>query len=504
MSARVEKHVLMIDNYDSFTWNLYEYLCQAGAKVSVYRNDQITVDEITALNPDIIFISPGPGHPRTDSGVCREAIDHFKGKLPIVGVCMGQQCIFEVFGGSVEFAGEIVHGKTSAITHDNRGMFKNVPQGVAVTRYHSLAGTTESLPDCLEVTAETESGIIMGVRHKEYTIEGVQFHPESILTEEGHLMIKNILSIEGGYWTDSKSQPTSATTTTTTTTTTTIPAISILDKIFTQRRKDVEADSAKPGCTFADLQTYYSLGLAPAAGDFYGRLASLTKSQRVAVIAEIKRASPSKGDIAGAANAAAQAAIYAEAGVAAISVLTEPNWFKGSLEDLKNVRKVVDRIPGIERPLVLRKEFVFNEYQILEARLAGADTVLLIVKMLTERELVSLLAYSRELDMEPLVEVNTAAELATAVRIGAKVVGVNNRDLNTFNVDLNTTGDVMSSLDDKSREEVVVLALSGISTVEDVRAYTQQNVYGFLIGEALMQRGDAAGEFITELKSVGV
>ena len=190
-----QKHVVMIDNYDSFTWNLYEYLCQAGAEVSVYRNDKITLTEIEALSPDLILISPGPGHPKTDAGISRDVIEYFKGKLPIFGVCMGQQCIYEVFGGDVEYAGEIVHGKTSTITHDNKGMFKNVPQGVAVTRYHSLAGSAQSLPDVLEVTAQTENGIIMGVRHKEYTIEGVQFHPESILTEEGHLMVKNILSL---------------------------------------------------------------------------------------------------------------------------------------------------------------------------------------------------------------------------------------------------------------------------------------------------------------------
>ena len=152
------KRVVLIDNYDSFTWNIYEYLCQEGADVQVFRNDKVTVDEVVALKPDVLVISPGPGHPSTDSGISRDAIRQFAGKLPIFGVCMGQQCMFEVFGGEVAYAGEIVHGKTSPIFHDNKGFFKNVPQGVAVTRYHSLAGTPESLPDVLEVTARTEHG----------------------------------------------------------------------------------------------------------------------------------------------------------------------------------------------------------------------------------------------------------------------------------------------------------------------------------------------------------
>ncbi|GME78053.1 unnamed protein product [[Candida] boidinii] len=196
----INRKVLMIDNYDSFTWNLYQFLSQEGADVEVFRNDKITIEEIETKEPEIILISPGPGHPKTDSGISRDVIKHFKGKIPVFGVCMGQQCIYEVFGGNVEFAGEIVHGKTSTIEHDNKGMFKNVPQDIAITRYHSLAGSQQTLPDELEVTARTSNGIIMGVRHKKYTVEGVQFHPESILTEEGHLMIRNILSVKGGYW----------------------------------------------------------------------------------------------------------------------------------------------------------------------------------------------------------------------------------------------------------------------------------------------------------------
>ena len=480
------KHVLMIDNYDSFTWNLYEYLCQEGAKVSVFRNDQITIDEIESLNPDIIVISPGPGHPKTDSGISRDVISHFKGKLPIFGVCMGQQCIFEVFGGNVEFAGEIVHGKTSIINHDNKGMFKNVPQGVAITRYHSLAGSLGTLPNDLEITAKTENNIIMGVRHKIYTIEGVQFHPESILTEEGHLMIRNILSIEGGYWKNDNALDSNISTTS-----------NILEKIYSQRRKDVETTMSSPGLSFDDLKEYYKLGLYPPVVNFHEKLLNLTSNKEIAIISEIKRASPSKGNIDINANAAVQALRYANSGVAGISILTEPNWFKGSINDLKIARNVIE---GVNRPCILRKEFIFNKYQVLESRLNGADSILLIVKMLKINELEELLEYSRSLQMEPLIEVNNIDELNIAIKIGSKIIGVNNRNLTNFNVDLSTTSKIIKEIGSNNKD-IVILALSGITSTEDIKSYKNENVFGFLIGESLMRKGDKVGEFINELKS---
>lgn len=245
------KRVILIDNYDSFTWNIYEYLCNEGAEVSVYRNDKITVAEVEALKPDTLLISPGPGHPNTDSGISRDCIKYFTGKIPVFGVCMGQQCMFDVFGGEVGFAGEIVHGKTSPVFHDGKGFFKNVPQGVAVTRYHSLAGSEASLPADLEVTAKTESGIIMGVRHKKYTVEGVQFHPESILTESGHQMIRNILEVTGGTWEENAVNFAKQVRRT--------EGKSILDTIYEQRRKDVDEVSKIPGFRLVDLEANYKL-----------------------------------------------------------------------------------------------------------------------------------------------------------------------------------------------------------------------------------------------------
>jgi anthranilate synthase/aminodeoxychorismate synthase-like glutamine amidotransferase len=188
---------LLIDNYDSFTYNLYQFMSELGADVVVRRNDEVTPDECLALAPDHVVISPGPGTP-ADAGVSKEVVRTFAGKVPVLGVCLGHQSIYEVFGGRVTGAGEIRHGKVSPITHDGKGVFAGLPQGFRACRYHSLAGTPETLPDVLEVTATSDSGIIMGVRHRELSVEGVQFHPESIATEHGKDLLRNFLAMSGG------------------------------------------------------------------------------------------------------------------------------------------------------------------------------------------------------------------------------------------------------------------------------------------------------------------
>jgi anthranilate synthase component 2 len=189
--------LLMIDNYDSFTYNLVQYFGELGADVHVYRNDQITIAEIERLAPENLVISPGPCTPN-EAGVSVEAIKHFAGRIPILGVCLGHQSIGQAFGGRIVHAGEIMHGKTSMIQHKDIGVFKGLPNPLEATRYHSLVIEKDSLPDCLEITAWTADGKgeideIMGVRHKQLAVEGVQFHPESILTEHGHAMLKNFL-----------------------------------------------------------------------------------------------------------------------------------------------------------------------------------------------------------------------------------------------------------------------------------------------------------------------
>jgi anthranilate synthase/aminodeoxychorismate synthase-like glutamine amidotransferase len=186
--------LLLIDNYDSFTYNLYQYLCELGATVEVYRNDKIGVEDIDQMAPERIVISPGPCTPK-EAGISVETIKRFAGKVPLLGVCLGHQCIGEAFGGVVAGAGEIKHGKMSTITHDGRGVFVGLPQPFEAVRYHSLAIVPETLPAVLEISARSESGVIMGVRHKELTVEGVQFHPESILTRPGKQLLGNFLKM---------------------------------------------------------------------------------------------------------------------------------------------------------------------------------------------------------------------------------------------------------------------------------------------------------------------
>ncbi|MBP9217818.1 MAG: aminodeoxychorismate/anthranilate synthase component II [Sterolibacterium sp.] len=184
--------LLMIDNYDSFTYNLVQYFGELGEEVRVYRNDAITLEEITALQPARIVISPGPCSPN-EAGISVPAIQMFAGRIPLLGVCLGHQSIGAAFGGDIVHAQQLMHGKTSPVHHTDAGVFHGLPNPLTVTRYHSLAIRRETLPDCLEITAWTEDGEIMGVRHKTLMVEGVQFHPESILTECGHDMLKNFL-----------------------------------------------------------------------------------------------------------------------------------------------------------------------------------------------------------------------------------------------------------------------------------------------------------------------
>jgi len=186
--------ILVIDNYDSFTFNLVQYLGSMGQELKVFRNDAITPEEIGRLSPERIVISPGPGRPE-DSGIIIPAIRDFAGRIPILGVCLGHQAIGAAFGGDVVAAPRIMHGKTSDVFHDGRTIFRGLPSPFRATRYHSLVVAPGSLPDCLEVSARTEDGVIMGLRHRTMTVEGVQFHPESILTDAGMKLLSNFVSL---------------------------------------------------------------------------------------------------------------------------------------------------------------------------------------------------------------------------------------------------------------------------------------------------------------------
>ncbi len=191
--------LLMIDNYDSFTYNLVQYFGELKEKVKVFRNDKITISEIQKMNPDKIVISPGPGRPES-AGISKEIISTLKGKYPILGVCLGHQCIGEVFGSDIIRAKRIMHGKTSKIDHNNSKLFKNIPLGFEATRYHSLIINRETIPDCFKISAWTDQDEIMGVSHKKYLIEGIQFHPESILTGQGKEILNNFLKMASDFW----------------------------------------------------------------------------------------------------------------------------------------------------------------------------------------------------------------------------------------------------------------------------------------------------------------
>jgi anthranilate synthase/aminodeoxychorismate synthase-like glutamine amidotransferase len=186
--------ILVIDNYDSFTFNLVQYLGSMGHELKVFRNDAVALDEIERLAPQSIVISPGPGRPE-NSGIIIDTIKRFSGRVPILGVCLGHQAIGAAFGGEVVSAPQIMHGKTSEIFHDGRTIFHGLPDPFLATRYHSLMVSSESLPACLEISAKTEDGIIMGLRHREMTVEGVQFHPESILTDTGMKLLSNFVNL---------------------------------------------------------------------------------------------------------------------------------------------------------------------------------------------------------------------------------------------------------------------------------------------------------------------
>ncbi len=189
---RSAQMILMIDNYDSFTYNLVQYIGELGIEVKVARNDELTIDVIQAINPQVIVVSPGPCTPN-EAGISLEVISHFAGKIPILGVCLGHQAIGQAFGGKVIRADRLMHGKVSPVFHNSEGVNADMPNPFRATRYHSLLVERESLPGCLEITAWTEEGEIMGLRHKKYAVEGVQYHPESIMTEEGKKIIRNFV-----------------------------------------------------------------------------------------------------------------------------------------------------------------------------------------------------------------------------------------------------------------------------------------------------------------------
>ena len=435
-----------------------------------------------------------------------------------------------MFGGTVGRAPSIVHGKTSPLSHDASLLYANVPQNVNVARYHSLIASATALPACLAVVSSvannsemittdnanlTKKGdsIIMGIRHVEFVIEGVQFHPESVASEYGMILFGNFLAWDGGTWdslqihrdrvrailpselrgvpglsclaiNDVQEE---------------LPSQSILSKITAKRQQRIRELKSLPTYSLKHLERSLSLTSPPRIKPLKDALSACSE---IAVMAEIKRKSPSKGDIAPDAHAPTIALEYAKAGASVISVLTEPDFFGGCIEDLRQVRQALAHLPHDSRPAVLRKDFILEPMQIAEARLYGADTVLLIVSILSQPLLLSLISYARLLGMEPLVEVASSSELSLALEASARIIGVNNRDLNTFKVSMDRTvilADILSK--HPNGHGVMLCALSGIKGREDVEVYESAGARAVLVGEALMQSHDKS-KFIRLLKGL--
>ncbi|OUM58121.1 hypothetical protein PIROE2DRAFT_48203 [Piromyces sp. E2] len=488
---------LMIDNYDSFTYNIYQYLEQLGAHVVVHRNDKITIEECIALNPRNIVISPGPGHPLNSSGISRKVIETFAGKVPILGVCLGEQCMYCTYGGTVTYTGEIVHGKTSSITHDGKGLFKGIPQGVQVTRYHSLSGDPDTLPDCLEITSWTNSRKVMGVRHKEYVMEGVQFHPESIASEAGYRMISNFLKWEGGKWSELRIRedivnPVYDKLVISSSFSQLPNSMSSVQLIVEQRKIDIAKAKCKPGFSPAHLKKTIEMGFVP---DTIDAVEYSNDFLDIAVIAEIKRASPSKGNIDINLHAVEKALEYVSAGVNCISVVTEPRWFKGSLDDLREVRNAVDKIPN--RPVILQNDFIFDSYQILQSRIYGADAIVLYASLIPKDQLKQMVDLAHSLKMKVLLIVLNEEEMKLAVSLKIHLIGVNNRDLNTFDIDPTNTTRLTKLVPDHA----ILVALSGIKTHEDILVYYKNGAKAVLIGESLIKATDKSA-FLKNLLAI--
>ncbi len=451
--------VLLVDNYDSFTFNLYQLLSKNHA-VNVVRNNEVTVQECIDSQPSHIVLGPGPCSP-LQAGICAPLILACEGKVPILGVCLGMEVMVVVYGGKIDVCGEIKHGKTSAILHDGLGTFAGVTQGVDVTRYHSLAAFADDLktnaPKLVVTSVAEDSQVIMGVRHVQHCVEGLQFHPESIKTDQGVLMIDNFLSWNSGSWLASG------------------PLSTILQRIVA---------TIPPAGAVSEPQIFPF-----ATVSLLDRV--LAERPHVGVIAEVKRASPSKGDIATAPVDAGKLAFAysACAGVCGVSVLTEPLFFKGTLGDLTAARHAVEteaKESGRPRCAVLRKDFIIHPHQLMEARISGADAVLLIVAILSEVQLSQLLAAARRLAMEPLVEVANELELERAIRVGAKLIGVNARDLHSFNVSVERAGQLVALGKKIAPSSVAFVALSGVSTRDHVVAYRRCGADAVLVGEHLM------------------
>ncbi len=365
--------ILIIDNYDSFTYNLYQYIGVFQDDIRVIRNDKITVEEIEEMDPERIILSPGPKSPK-DAGICLDVVKEFYDKKPMLGICLGHQCIGEAFGGNVSYAKALFHGKQSRITHEGTGLFQGIPSPIAVARYHSLAVQEEGLPE----------------------------HKAKISEQEMRRMAEEK---KGG------------------------------NHSFCHALK-------KPG---------------------------------ISIIGEFKQASPSLGKIVSKIDLTERMEKYSQS-VDAVSCLTEEDYFLGNAEYLKRIRKMTE-LP------ILRKDFMIEPYQFYEAKVIGADAVLLIAAILDDVMMKDFYQLSRELGLDALVEVHDEREMERALKLDAEIIGVNNRNLKDFTISLDNTKRLSKYMPRKK----IFVAESGIVSDEDVKFLKDCRVDAFLIGRAFME-----------------
>lgn len=437
--------ILLIDNYDSFTYNLYQYIGTFTPDIRVVRNDAITIGEIENMQPERIVLSPGSKSPK-EAGICMDVVKHFYNKIPILGICLGHQCIGEAFGGTVSYAKTLFHGKQSEVTHCLDGVFTGIDTPVKVARYHSLAVLRDDLPECLKVTAQTADGEIMAMRHKEYPVVGLQFHPESIYTEHGK---RDDREFPVGCHLREEQRM-------------------ILDQIVSDKKRRLPEHKRRiPEQEMRKLAEAYE----GSHHDFKGAL----EGDVISIIGEFKKASPSLGKIKSKINLLDRIEEY-NASVDAISCLTEEDHFDGSTAYLEQIRQMTD-LP------ILRKDFMIDPYQFYEARAIGADAVLLIAAILDDVQMHGFYQLAGELGLDALVEVHDEAEMERALKLDAKIIGVNNRNLKDFSIDLQTT----ERLSRMVPQEKLLVAESGIVSDEDVEFLKACGVNAFLIGRAFME-----------------
>lgn len=443
--------ILMIDNYDSFTYNLCQYVGVFRPDIKVFRNDEITIEEIRAMAPDHIILSPGPKSP-AEAGICIDVVKNFYRELPILGVCLGHQSIGAAFGASIVHARQLMHGKQSVITHEDSVIFDGVPREFRACRYHSLAVDEDTLPPEIRVTARSEDGEIMAMEHVDYPLYGLQFHPESIYTEYGKRIIENFLNIQA------KTPGRTGT---------------VLDQIVDGKKKRLTV--LKSQVSYEKMEEMAGKAeKSPASKTFYEAL----KAPGLSIIGEFKKASPSHGKMDDKVPLDERIADYNQS-VDAISCLTEEDHFHGSTAYFKEIRNITT-LP------MIRKDFIVDPYQIYEARAMGADCILLIAAILDDERLRRFYSLATALKLDCLVEVHDEEEMKRALDINPRIIGVNNRNLKDFSIDLENT----ARLRDMVPENVAFVSESGVTEDSHIEFLKKYNVDALLIGSALMESPD--------------